>query len=187
MPHTYGTKEWETSFCQLGEDLLFVENPPYIMGTPSWVLAYEKEIQGDEIYAAVAKGWHGSVVEHVLADPEVGLDEDIYLHMDLENGQCRSVRLVPHEVGENADYVLTAEYVRWRQIIKGELDPIKAIMQGKIKLKGHLPTLVRYAKAAARLAYLVGQVPIIFLDDMSPDEIEAFKPWIEFLRDEYSL
>lgn len=185
MPYTYGTREWEDSFRELEQDLLDVENPPYIMGTPSWILAYEKQIQGDPEYARLGKGWRGSVVEHILADPEVGLDEDMYLFMDLEDGVCRSVRLVPKEVGEHGDYVLTAEYLRWKQVMKGELDPTKAMMQGKIRLKGHLPTIVRYAKAATRLAELVGEVPTIFLDEMTADEIESLKPWVEFLRDEY--
>jgi putative sterol carrier protein len=187
MPYVYGTDEWDQSFSQLMQDLLDAEHEPYILGTPSWLCAYETLIKNDATYRNAARGWQGSVVEHILADPSVGLDEDMYLFMDLENGECRSVRLVPEEVGEGGGYILTAPYLRWKQVMKGELDPVKGMMQGKISLKGDLPTIVRYVKAAKRLADLVGEVPTIFLDEMAPDEIEAFKPWVEFVKEEYGV
>ncbi|MBC7246417.1 MAG: SCP2 sterol-binding domain-containing protein [Actinobacteria bacterium] len=187
MPYVYGTKEWEDSFAALVEDLLEVENKPYIMGTPAWIGAYEKLIQGDETYRKLAKGWEGSVVIHILPEPQVGLDDDMYLMLDLWHGDCRSVRLVPRDVGESGDYVLTAPYDRWKQVMTGELDAVKGMMQGRIKLKGDLPTIVRYVKAATRLTELVGMVDTIFLDEMTPEEIESFKPWVQFLKEEYSL
>jgi putative sterol carrier protein len=88
---------------------------------------------------------------------------------------------------QNGDYVLTASYERWKQVMTGELDVVKGLMQGKIKLKGHLPTIVRYNKAAVRLVELVGTVDTIFLDEMTPEEVESFKPWVDFIREEYEL
>jgi len=187
MPYTYGTKEWEDSFTALMRDLLDSEREPYILGTPSWIANYEALIKGDAEYRKLAQGWEGGVVIHITADPEVGLDEDMYLLIDLWHGDCRGVRLVPSQAGEGGDYVLTAPYERWKQVMTGELDVVKGLMQGKIKLKGHLPTIVRYNKAAVRLVELVGTINTIFLDEMAPEEIEAFKPWVSFIRDEYQL
>jgi putative sterol carrier protein len=187
MSYVYGTKEWQDSFTMLMVDMFDVETEPFIMGTPSWIIAYERLIQNDETYRKLAAGWEGTVVIHVLANSDVGLDEDMYLMMDLWHGDCRSVRLVPTDVGEAGDFLLTASYERWKQVMSGEVDVVKALMQGKIKLRGDLPTIVRYSKAATRLVELVTQVPTIFLDDMTTEEIEAFKPWVEFFRDEYSL
>ncbi len=187
MSYAYGTQEWQDSFTQLMLDMFDVETEPYIMGTPSWIHAYESRIRGDATYRELASAWEGSVVIHVLADPDVGLDEDMYLMMDLWHGDCRSMRLVPADVGEAGDFLLTSSYSRWKQVMAGEVDVVKALMQGKIKLRGDLPTIVRFSKAATRLVELVTGVPTIFLDDMASEEIEAFKPWVEFFRDEYSL
>lgn len=187
MPYRYGTREWEDSFSKLMEDLLYVQSPPYILGTPSWIAAYESEIRNDAEYREHASGWEGTVVEHIVADPAVGLDDDMYLLMDLWHGDCRSIRLVPTEAGESGDFVMTAPYNRWKQVMLGELDPVKGMMQGKIKLKGDLPTIVRYIKAATRLAELVSRIDTIFLDDMTREEIESFKPWVSFIREEYCL
>ena len=187
MPYAYGTKEWEDSFAALMVDLLGAEREPYILGTPSWIATYESLIQNDEEYKKLAQGWEGTVVIHIAADPAVGLDESMYLLIDLWHGDCRSVRLVPAEVGEAGDYVLTSTYDRWKQVMTRELDVVKGLMQGKIKLKGHLPTIVRYNKAAVRLVDLVAAIDTVFLDEMDSGEIEAFKPWVEFLREEYGL
>jgi putative sterol carrier protein len=187
MSYAYGTKEWEDSFVELMADLLHVEREPYILGTPAWIATYEKLIQSDAEYKKLAQGWEGSVVIHITAEPAVGLDDDMYLLIDLWHGDCRSVRLVPTQVGENGDFVLTAMYDRWKQVMTRELDVVKGLMQGKIKLKGHLPTIVRYNKAATRLVDLVATIQTIFLDEMTPEEVEAFKPWVDFLREEYEL
>jgi putative sterol carrier protein len=187
MPYTYGTKEWEESFAALMDDLLYVEREPFILGTPAWIATYEGLIQNDADYKKLAQGWEGTVIIHITADPAVGLDEDMYLLIDLWHGDCRAVRMVPTAVGEEGDYVLTAAYERWKQVMTGELDVVKGLMQGKIKLKGHLPTIVRYNKAATRLVDLVATIDTIFLDEMAPDEIESFKPWVEFIREEYQL
>jgi putative sterol carrier protein len=187
MPYTYGTKEWEETFAALMKDLLYVEREPYIMGTPAWIATYESLIQNDAVYKMLAKGWEGSVVIHITAKPEAGLDEDMYLLIDLWHGDCRAVRLVPPEAGEGGDFVLTATYDRWKQVMTKELDVVKGLMQGKIKLKGHLPTIVRYNKAATRLVELVASMNTIFLDEMTPEEIEAFKPWVEFIKEEYGV
>lgn len=187
MSYKYGTVEWEATFEKLMRDMLASERKPYIMGTPSWILAYEELIRSDAAYKELAKDWEGSVVIHILAAPAVGLDSDMYLFIDLWHGDCRSVRLVPASVGEGGDYVLTAAYERWKQVMQSQLDTTKALMQGKIKLKGELTTIVRYSKAATRLAELVGMVDTIFLDEMSPEEIESFKPWVEFIKSEYEL
>ena len=187
MAYIHGTEEWERAFSGLMQDMREAEGEPYILGTPFWICRYQELIRGDETYRQLAKDWEGSVVIHILAEPEVGLDEDMYLLIDLWHGECRSVRLVPRERGEGGDYVLTASYGRWKDVMTGNLDTTKGLMQGKIKLKGDLTTIVRYSKAATRLAELVGMVDTIFLDEMSTEEVEALRPWIEFLRQEFGL
>ncbi len=187
MPYVYTTTEWEEAFSQLMEDMLAVEKEPYIMGTPSWILSYERLIQGDPLYKELARGWEGTVVIHILSDPRVGLDEDMYMLIDLWHGDCRSVRLVPREAGEKGDYVLTGEYDRWKQVMTGELDVTKGMMQGKIRLKGHLPTIVRYAKAATRLAELAREIDTVFLDQMTQEEIDTFRLWVRAIREEFGL
>ena len=45
---------------------------------------------------------------------------------------------------------------------KKELDPVKGMMQGKLKLKGDLPTIVKFIKAAQELVECSSRVPSSF-------------------------
>ena len=61
--------------------------------------------------------------------------------------------------------MLTADYARWKQVIRKELGPIAGIMQRKILLQGSLPIMVRFLKAAELLVEATTQVPTRFLDE----------------------
>ena len=66
-------------------------------------------------------------------------------------GVCRDARMVKVDEALKAPFCITGEYARWKQVLRKELDPIKGMMQGKLKLKGDLPTIVRAVKAAQEL------------------------------------
>ena len=182
MALTYSTEEWETAYREMVKERLARVENPYLMGSPEWVSAFEKLIQDDENYKKVAKTWEGTVVIHMLAKPAVGLNNDLYILMDLWHGDCRSVRLVPREAGENADYVVTGELERWEAVLKKELDVVKAMMQGKVKLKGDLPDIVRHIKATIRLVELAGQINTIFYAQLSDQKRLNFTNLTDELR-----
>ena len=71
------------------------------------------------------------------------------------------------EAGEadGAAYTLVAPFSRWKDVVQGELDPIKGMMQGKLRVHGDLPTIVRYVKAANELVRLTGRVDTSFQDE----------------------
>ena len=69
----------------------------------------------------------------------------------------RQVRVAP--------FCITGEYARWKQVIRKELDPITGMLQGKLRLKGDLPTIVRYVEASKALVESAGRVVTEFPDD----------------------
>jgi putative sterol carrier protein len=187
MSYVYDTDEWEKAYQDMVTKRLAEEPKPYTMGTPEWVATYEQAVQEDATYKEAAKTWEGPVVIHILANPEAGLDNDLFLFMDLWHGDCRFMRLVPKEIGEAGDFVLTGEYDKWKLVMQEELDPLKGVMQGKFKLQGDLSTVLRAAQSAGRLAALAGTLDTKFPDDMSADEMDAFKSWMNDMRTEYGL
>lgn len=182
MNYAYGTEEWEKVYLEMVAKRLATASKPYIQGSPEWVATYEKMIQESQEYKEAAKGWEGTVVIHIMANPELGLDGDIYQLLDLWHGECRSVRLVPREVGEKADYILSGELERWEAVVAGDLDTTKAMMQGKIKLKGDLATIVRYVKASALLTEIAARIETRFLSQLSEGEREQYRKEASELR-----
>lgn len=175
MAAAYGTDEWEDAYQKILQRRLREAKKPYVQGTPEWIDAYEKMVQGDAEYREAAAGWEGTVALHTVADPSIGMERDSYILMDLWHGECRSIRPVPPEVGEAADYVITGSYWTWKQSGQGELDTNKAVMQGKLRLRGDLGTIVRYNKASSRLTELSGQLGGRFLDELDPEEAEEIR------------
>ncbi|WP_287153069.1 SCP2 sterol-binding domain-containing protein [Candidatus Solincola tengchongensis] len=187
MALTYGTEEWEKAYLELVKERQATQSKPYIMGTPEWVAQYEELVQNDAEYKEAAKDWEGSVVIKILAKPEIGLDDDLYMFMDLWHGDCRFIRIVPPEVGESGDYVITGEYERWKSVMAKELDTVKAMMQGKLKLKGDLPSIVRAVKAASRLVDLSASTNPRFPDELSPEEIEDLRKLLREAKEKFGI
>jgi putative sterol carrier protein len=73
--------------------------------------------------------------------------------------------MIDPEEGQRAPYVIRAPYSRWKEVVRGDLDPVKGMMQGKLKLRGDLAMIVRYVRAANELVNLTTQVPTEFLDE----------------------
>jgi putative sterol carrier protein len=75
--------------------------------------------------------------------------------------------LIDPEEGSAAPYVIRAPYSRWKEVLRGDLDPVKGMMQGKLALQGDLAAIVRYIRAADELVNLTTQVPTEFLDEQA--------------------
>jgi len=186
-----GSKEWDDNYTKLIEERMKSEAEPYIVGTPEWASAFEKKIQGDERYKAAASTWEGSVVLVFKADPEAGIEDDVYVFMDLWHGECHSAKIVPAEVGRTGDYVLEAEYKRWKRILLKELNVVKEIATMKLKL---VPFNVKKAaklaaatQAAIRLVDLAGEVSDKFPEDLQAEEFQAFKATYSDLKTQFGI
>ena len=82
--------------------------------------------------------------------------------LDLWHGECRGGGVTDEGRGREAAYLLRAPYSRWREVVTGELDPVKGMMQGKLKVQGDLPTIVRQVRAANELVELTLRIPTEF-------------------------
>ena len=131
-----------------------------------WLLEYVDRINGSADYRDAAATWEGDVCYVFEAEPDKGVPDEIWVWLDLWHGECRQSKYaITSDEGEQAKFVIRAPYTRWKEVIRKELDPIKGMMQGKLRLKGDLPTIVRYVKAANVLVNLAGSVPTEFVDE----------------------
>lgn len=130
-----------------------------------WLKEYVERINTSPAYKEAAATWEGDVTYVIEAEPDKGVPETVWAWLDLWHGECRGGKLISPEEGEKSKFLIRAPYSRWKEVIKKELDPIKGMMQGKLKLKGDLPTIVRYVKASNELVNLAQTVPTEFPDE----------------------
>ena len=130
-----------------------------------WMKLYIERVNSSSAYKEAAATWEGDVAYVIEAEPDKGVPETVWAWLDLWHGECRGGKLISPEEGEKSQFLIRAPYSRWKEVIRKELDPIKGMMQGKLKLKGDLPTIVRYVKASNELVNLAQTVPTEFPDE----------------------
>jgi putative sterol carrier protein len=130
-----------------------------------WIGAYHQAINANPDYAAAAAGWTHGVVALVCKAQAPAFPADVGIWLDLDRGVCRGAKLVSPADAAAAPFCITGDYARWKQVLRGELDPIKGMMQGKLKLKGDLPTIVREVKSAQALVGSAAALDTRFLDE----------------------
>jgi putative sterol carrier protein len=130
--------------------------------TDAWFQALVDLIGGSAAYRDAAAGWEGDIAFLIEAEPDRGLSQEVWGVLDLWHGECRGGGVVTPERGRAAAYVIRAPYSRWKEVVTGELDPIKGMMQGKLKVQGDLPTIVREVRSASELVELTQRIPTEF-------------------------
>ncbi len=131
-----------------------------------WLDAYVLRINQSAGYREAAATWEGDMAYVLEPEPDKGLPQETWLWLDLWHGECRDAQYAPPlEEGEKSRFIIRAPYSRWKEVIKKELDPVKGMMQGKLKLKGDLPTILRHVKAATELVNVAASVPTEFVDE----------------------
>lgn len=130
-----------------------------------WTKAYKNALNYCRAYREAGKPWtFGSVAIVVRSDHSLGIERDAGMVLDVHGGQCREATFVEGECSpEDAEFVIVATYRRWKDVLEGRLDPIKGMMEGKLKLtKGSLSTIVRFVESSRQLVASARKVPTDF-------------------------
>jgi putative sterol carrier protein len=136
-----------------------------VFPSDEWLTIYRDRINESSEYREAAATWEGAVAFVFEAEPDHGVPEELWALLDLWHGECRDARMLDPADGDLAPYVIRAPYSRWKEVVRGDLDPVKGMMQGKLKVHGDLATIVRYVRAANELVHLTMSVPTQFLDE----------------------
>ena len=129
------------------------------MGIPfpsnDWTQAFKEKLNGNPTYAEVAKNWEGDMIFQI--EWPDGRSPSL-LYMDLWHGQCRDAFEMTPEKTINAAFRLTAPVANFVKVITGELDPMQAMVTGKLKVQGNMvmimkniPTVLEFVRTAKQV------------------------------------
>lgn len=133
--------------------------------TQEWMDAWKQTIASSKEYKEIAKDWEGDVSIIVNADPAKNVPNTVYMYTDYWHGDVRDFLICDESKALSAKFIMSGDYVRWKQVAKKELDATKALMQGKLKLKGDLTYVVRNVKTVNKVIDLLTEVNTIFPDE----------------------
>ncbi|OGO61260.1 MAG: hypothetical protein A2029_09355 [Chloroflexi bacterium RBG_19FT_COMBO_47_9] len=106
-----------------------------------WVQAVIVKLNSDQRYAQIAKNWEGDL--RYVVEPGGPLKEPMWIYMDLWHGKCRSGMLEPLDSEIKPAFILSALYENMVHILKGELDPMTALLSRKIHMHGNMAVMMR--------------------------------------------
>ena len=130
-----------------------------------WCAAWEQKVKDSKDFAVFNKGWKGDIGCIMQKDPDANVHEDQYLYLDFDDGTVNGIHMTDQATAESAKFVIRGPYIRWKQVALKELDAVKAMMQGKLKLKGNLPYVVKYLKGVQESIRCLTEVDSQFPDD----------------------
>ena len=137
----------------------------FLFPSKEWAEEFCKKLNENKKYRDSAKKWEGSIFFVVTMMP--GNIKSLYSNrdsvgfiLDLWHGECRGMEWYEDIDKGDADYILEATYDDWIRIINGKLDPIKALITKKMKIKkGSIATIMRFTLAAINMVKTAQQVP----------------------------
>lgn len=109
--------------------------------SPEWLPSLKDKLNTDERYAQIARNWEGDML--VLIEPDGALSQPLAYYLDLWHGKCREVYIVDQNQEVKPFLTLSGRYGIIVRVIKGELDPIQAMLTRKLHVEGNMIVLVR--------------------------------------------
>ena len=138
----------------------------YVFPSEEWAREFCSKLNENPKYHDSAKRWEGSILFVVTDLPDDlkelhGGRDSVGFLLDLWHGECRGMQWFSDLDKADGDYILEATYEDWVQIVSGKLDPIKALITKKMKIKkGSIATIMRFTLAAINMVKTAQQVPV---------------------------
>jgi hypothetical protein len=94
-------------------------------------------------------------------EPEKGISEDIVVGYRIHGGEISDI----WEGQKDTDFTLSAKYGIWVDILRGKLDPVKALSLRRLKVKGNFFKLLKGSDSTLRWVEILRSIPTEFEGD----------------------
>ena len=127
------------------------------LGSMEYLEEVKKRSNEDTEYRRLAKGENESYTMIMKAEPDKGVSEDVITGEQLKDGEVVEVW---QEV-RDTDFTLTANYGVWVDILRGQLNAVKALSLRRLKVRGSFLKLLK-SKSTDRWVEVLMSVPTEF-------------------------
>jgi putative sterol carrier protein len=122
-----------------------------------WAAAYRKALNENAAYREAAAAWVGDIL--LLVRPSDANAPAPGVHLELAHGECSAATYHADARSVSSEFVFEGTPENWAKLVRHEVDPVKAIMDGTFRVKGNLLKLMRFTKAAKELVDTASKVP----------------------------
>jgi putative sterol carrier protein len=152
--------------------------------TPQWLEESQKSFQSNPGFREKLKKLSAKMCYRVKAEPAWGIDQDIIFGMFVDKGDLTKIAFFSEEDAlKDAEYIISATPQEWKMILRKQKKFVTDFMLGKIKLEhGSKVGVLGVAPHANTVVDLLTQVELQFPDEMSADELSAYRTNFEKFR-----
>jgi putative sterol carrier protein len=118
----------------------------------------KKRVNEDATYEELAKSVDDSYTLVMQAEPAKGVSQSLVIGFKISQGKMTDIWLGD----KKTDFILSAPYGVFVDILKGNLDVTRAFITRKLKIKGSLARLLKTAKATERFVDVLKTIPTEF-------------------------
>jgi putative sterol carrier protein len=157
--------------------------------TPQWLEESQKSFQSNPKYREKLKKLSAKICYRVKAEPAWGIDQDIIFGMFVDKGELTKIAFFSEaDALKEAEYVIAATPQEWKKILRKQSKFVTDFMLGKIKLEhGSKVGVLAVAPHANTVVDLLTQVDLQFPDEMSAEELAAYRSHFEEFRANLSV
>ena len=125
----------------------------------------------------------------ITADPTWGIDEDMIFGAELIEGKLLDLAYYNEaDAQKEADFILATTPQSWKGLLRRDNKFITEFVKGKIDLEqGSKVELLKITPYANYMVDVMTQVEIQFQDEMSPEQLEAFRTDLTNYREEIGV
>ncbi|MGA8302306.1 MAG: SCP2 sterol-binding domain-containing protein [Thermoplasmata archaeon] len=122
-----------------------------------WAEAYRRALNENAAYREAANAWVGDILLRVRpADPAAPAPG---VHLELAHGECQNATFHADSREILSEFVFEGTPENWANLLRHEIDPVRAIMDGTFRVQGNLAKLMRFTRAAKELVETASNVP----------------------------
>lgn len=128
------------------------------LGSLEYLDEVKRRSNADAKYCEMVKNDRESYTLVLQAEPRKGVKDTLTIGFRVDHGQIPEM----WQGERNTDFTLTGPYGVWVDILRGALNPNKALTMRKIKARGNLLQLLRGADSTIRWVEILQTIPTEF-------------------------
>lgn len=122
-----------------------------------WAAEFRSLLNQNEAYRAAAQAWEGDIMFLVRGpDPNAPAPG---IHLALAHGECSAAKFYADARNVSSEFVYEGTPENWEKLRAGQIDPVKAILEGTFKIRGNLAKVMRFTRAAKELVETAAKIP----------------------------
>ncbi|MBI4962617.1 MAG: hypothetical protein HY913_05010 [Desulfomonile tiedjei] len=157
--------------------------------TPEWLEESAKTYNATPEFEVKLKKVSWKFCFKVQAEPDWGIDQAIIFGAFFNEGKLTRIGFFTQEQAvKEGDFLLAAPPQGWKRILRKESKFTADFMGGKIKLEhGDIKKVVMVAPYANTIVDAITRLELQFPDEMTADELEAYRTHIKKFRAELGV